>query len=65
MFCVVCQSNLIDCTCPDIEERLADLANHPNMSIRICRICGLHYARCDCDAPDWGVTGDGNDTKKD
>jgi hypothetical protein len=29
MFCVKCQKNIIDCICPDIEERLKSLLDGP------------------------------------
>jgi hypothetical protein len=48
MFCVICQNDVGDCTCPDIEERLASLATHPNIAIEFCPTCGAHHARCRC-----------------
>lgn len=33
MYCVQCQSHLSECTCPDLEERLGSLVNHPNIYI--------------------------------
>jgi hypothetical protein len=29
MFCAKCQKGIIDCTCPDIEERLGNLYQNP------------------------------------
>lgn len=29
MFCERCQSEVVECLCPDIEERLRQLAEHP------------------------------------
>lgn len=33
MFCCVCQRDLVDCTCPDIEERLNSLRNTPGIHV--------------------------------
>lgn len=52
MFCVKCHNELQDCTCSDIDERLADLAGS-FLVYRMCLICGKHYARCKCTSPKW------------
>lgn len=31
MYCVKCQKHIVDCTCSDIEERLASIAEHENV----------------------------------
>ncbi len=33
MFCMICQNELVDCVCPDIEERLNSLRGCPNLHI--------------------------------
>lgn len=32
LWCLQCHRSVIECTCPDIEERLADLAAHPTLA---------------------------------
>ena len=58
MWCVKCQKELGDCTCPDINERLASLAASPHFVYRACLRCGKHYARCKCIEPAWGLSSD-------
>jgi hypothetical protein len=52
MFCVICQREIYDCICPDINERLAAIGNHPAFAMRWCDACNKHIDRCDC--PDVG-----------
>ena len=59
MYCTICQRDLSNCTCDDLDERLASLGNSPNFIYKKCRICGLHYARCKCSNPDWTTSQDG------
>jgi len=59
MFCAKCRNDLADCTCDDIEERLAGLNNAPNFIYKKCRICGKHHDRCKCEKPDWTTSHDG------
>ena len=61
MFCIICKNDLADCTCDDIEERLANLNNIPNVIYKKCRICEKHYARCKCEKPDWTTSHDGTE----
>jgi len=52
MFCIRCQKDVAYCTCPDINERLAALASHPNWAIAFCVDCNKAVDQCDC--PDVG-----------
>jgi len=54
MFCSKCHNDLVDCTCSDLDERLAALAE-PNSGFvyRMCLVCGRHYSRCNCKYPEW------------
>lgn len=62
MYCTLCQNWVRDCICPDIDERLASIGQHPNIAIRVCTKCGRHYARCECEQPTWGIaTGTGKE----
>jgi len=45
----------MNCTCEDLEERLARLNDISNLAIRTCKKCDKHYAVCKCKEPDWGV----------
>jgi len=56
MFCVKCQNDLIDCTCDDIDERLARIGAN-NLIYRACKKCEKHYDRCKCEKPEW-ITSD-------
>lgn len=58
MFCTKCQNDLANCTCPDIEERLASLKG--KLIYRMCKVCGKHYGRCKCEAPIW-TTNEGDE----
>ena len=60
MFCVKCQNDLYDCTCPDIDERLAKLGGSKSYVVyRMCIICKKHYSRCKCVSPQWGLSNNG------
>jgi len=59
VFCVKCKNDLSQCTCPDIDERLASLNNSPHFIYKKCRKCGKHYKRCTCPIPDWTTSHDG------
>jgi len=52
MFCLKCQNDLADCTCPDIDERMAAIGEHEHFSYRMCAKCNKHCDRCECDIPD-------------
>lgn len=54
MWCARCRHDLSDCTCPDIDQRLQDLAKEGKFVYRMCGICGRHYDRCRCPDPLWG-----------
>ena len=56
MFCVKCHNDLIDCTCPDKEERITALCNSGFFVYRRCKKCGKHYALCKCENPEWEAT---------
>jgi len=53
MYCTICQNDLVNCTCKDIDERMADLGKSPNFVFKACAKCGKHYARCKCKNPEW------------
>jgi hypothetical protein len=48
VFCIRCQNEVYDCICPDINERLAAIANHQNFAVLWCADCNKHVDRCDC-----------------
>lgn len=49
MFCQRCSNHVTDCTCGDIEERLASLSEHPNFETDRCGGCQEHPSDCTCD----------------
>lgn len=53
MFCAKCQKDLSECTCPDIEERLARIAQAPGILTKWCVKCDKHHSRCKCKDPEW------------
>lgn len=59
MWCTICQADLSQCTCDDLEERLrsATEALDGKLVYRYCKKCDKHYAKCQCEEPDWGVRG--------
>ena len=52
MFCIRCQNEVYDCTCPDILERLKAISEHPAFAIKWCLDCDKAVDLCDC--PDIG-----------
>lgn len=58
MYCMKCNKHLSQCTCPDLDERLASLNNASNFIYKKCRKCGKHYDRCKCESPDWTTSHD-------
>lgn len=48
MFCNRCSNDLVRCTCPDIDERLAELRPSPFLALRWCEKCDRHADRCIC-----------------
>ena len=53
MYCMKCQNDLADCTCSDIQERLNEIAAGGHFVMRVCMLCGKHYAKCECHDPEW------------
>lgn len=49
MFCTKCQNPVHRYECGDIEERLAELAAHPNFATDRCSNCQKHPRECTCD----------------
>jgi len=56
MWCCKCNNDLSNCTCSDLDERLASLAGAKNVVFKRCKLCGKHYARCKCENPEWEAT---------
>jgi hypothetical protein len=48
MWCMKCNHDLMDCTCPDLKERLASANASPYVFIQTCKTCGEHHSRCKC-----------------
>lgn len=56
MHCGICGTDVGQCTCPDIDERLKSLTL---VLMKWCLECDKHYARCKCAEPVFGVRTDG------
>ena len=48
MWCSRCNHDVSECTCPNIDERLAAANQHPNIQLATCDKCGKHVNRCTC-----------------
>lgn len=57
MFCYLCQRDIKDCICPDIEERLNKIAQRLDIVTEVCAKCGQHRDRCKCEHPKLQKTG--------
>ncbi len=54
MWCMKCNHELSDCTCSDINERLASIGGAGGTLVyRACKVCKKHYAQCRCKEPLW------------
>ena len=51
MWCAKCNKQVGQCTCGDIEERLAALGD--TIVYCMCKKCNKHYSGCSCKHPDW------------
>lgn len=49
--CVKCHRAIDKCKCPDIDERMHDMAYKDHVLLKWCRRCDKHYARCECAPP--------------
>lgn len=54
MWCAICKSEFSGCTCPDLEARLMTVSY---FVFKACVLCGKHYARCRCAAPEFVIAG--------
>jgi len=57
MWCMKCNHNLADCSCPDLQERLQSVTKNANFAYKKCAKCNLHYAKCKCEQPEWIIEG--------
>jgi len=61
MWCGVCQKNLSECTCEDLEERLQKVSNSlatkgsGGFAYKRCRKCEKHYTKCRCEQPEFYI----------
>jgi hypothetical protein len=63
---MVCQTcgPIAQCTCPDCDERLKDVAFGPRykfLMFKWCRTCDKHYARCRCETPAFYIVSGGTE----
>jgi len=57
MWCCKCHEHISQCTCGDINERLAAVVGMGSFVYRKCVKCGEHYSRCKCQQPEWKIEG--------
>ena len=57
MFCMKCQHDLSECTCPDLQERLKKATAGAPVAIKWCRRCDKSYHACHCERPGFYVRG--------
>jgi hypothetical protein len=55
MFCMRCNVDLAECSCPDIDQRLKDASDSAHQAVKWCMVCDKHYARCRCEEPVFGI----------
>ena len=55
MWCMQCNKDLANCSCPDLNDRLRSLTNGKHNAARWCTVCDHHYASCTCQNPVWGL----------
>jgi len=55
MFCCICQKELSECTCTNLEDRLDRAVVAGKFIYKYCKKCGKHYERCKCKKPEWGI----------
>ncbi len=64
MWCCKCNKQLHECTCPDIQDRLAKIGQISNLAIQWCAACDKHHLACRCSHPDWAVKLNGQIMRK-
>lgn len=55
MYCGICGKDLMQCTCPDLADRMRTATDSRFVSTRWCARCDKHYAHCTCPIPLWGM----------
>jgi hypothetical protein len=55
--CEKCRTDIGGCRCPNADERLRQLARTPgtNVAMKWCLTCDKHYARCECEPPQFVI----------
>lgn len=49
MICNECHKQLDECPCPDIDNRMKELAMNEHNSLLWAICCDKHYQRCKCE----------------
>lgn len=56
MWCQKCNTDLVECECPDLDEKMRELTGEDGyLGSRWCVSCDKHYALCLCTTPDWAL----------
>ena len=61
MWCMKCNHDVSECSCPDIAERLLGVSDGPHNIARWCLACDRHYSQCKCANPIWGTRSGGRE----
>lgn len=48
MWCMQCNNDLADCTCPDLMKRLTEASSGGYFAFTACRNCGKYHSQCKC-----------------
>lgn len=60
MICLVCNTQVEECRCPDLGARMREVSGPGgDVASRWCRACDQHYAVCQCERPRWMIRVDG------
>jgi len=56
MWCGQCDHDLVECQCPDLQQRMRKLTDGV-VCVKWCRVCDQSYHSCRCPSPDFYVRG--------
>lgn len=59
--CTDCNNVLLECICPNLDQKLLKLGQSGQFTFRKCRTCDKHHSRCKCVVPEWVSSYDGKE----
>jgi hypothetical protein len=57
MWCMKCNHDLSECTCPDLLDRLKSATENAPFVFKRCKKCGRYHSQCKCEQPEWEIVG--------